>query len=737
MFVGNEGKKTTTLNPTFDTMNVELEDKTKDKMGEGQHGNPFNHKNKMRDLSCLAFFYAFLVVFFIFCGVAYINGDPKLLFFGLDYRGRVCDENELAGFEARYWVNPGQIVTAVLSNPLNFYDAKSVCLKQCPHVSKETTKNYTELQWVCNYPDGYGPSKQFPDPTQTGAAPPVPMTYNEWYVRKYNYFDVLTNEQKQSSLKLKGPCYPVLMKTANQYGVCQPYDGIVGHDDVTLLYKVWKDMGGIDVDDPDSVIENSVYDYIGDGVRVMGRYMNDLTNAWVVVLASGVGVTLVLSYFWLFLLKIFAPLMAWLVILTANAFSIILTILLYMKAGIFSADQIDAFVGTNYSDDLPDTFDSSKANKDTLLICAVVATIFTAFLMAFTLFMISRVRVALRCLEVGRKALSKAPQAMFYPATVPFLYSVGFIALWLFASVHVFSMGDVEQRSCSIDSNEAQFMGLGSNPNCGPRESCQCGYETSVNNSMKYMGLYFLFGLCWSLAFNTGFTKLVVAGAIAPYYWERGEYHIAPLFGSFKRAFKYHQGSIAFGSFLVALIQFVSILLKILEKRMHAVQNNSAVRYIWYCINCCISCLRSVITFISGQAYVMIAIEGKGFISSAMRAGGLIASNALKSAAVQIVGDSILALAKLSVVAGAGVASIAMLENQEYYHGNLKVTSPLTPCCASMIVSYLLANKFFSVMETSIDTIFLSYCLDCEKNNGTPLFAPPALQAVMNDEDED
>ena len=721
--------KTTTLNPTFSTMSVELEEKAEQ--------NPFNPNRKNKDVFCLAFFYIFLVSVFILCGIAYTEGNPPILFFGLDYRGRVCGESELSGFDARYWVNVGQIVTAVLTNPTNFFDSKSVCLKQCPLVNAETTKNFTELLWVCNYPDGYGPSPKFPNPSETGAASPVPMTYEEWSVRSYNFYDLLTTAQKKSSLKLKGPCFPVLIKTTNQYDVCQPYGGIIGHDDNTSLYKVWRDMGGIAVDDPDSIVESSVYSYVGDGVRVMNRYMNDLTNGWLPVLVCGIGFTLVLSYVWLLLLKIFAPLMAWLVILAANFFSIALTFLLYLKAGILSADSIDAYVGTNYADDIPEDFDASTKNKDTLLAIAIASTVFTVFLIAFTVFMISRVRLALRCLEVGRKALSKAPQVMVYPATFPFLFGAGFIMLWLFAIVHIFSMGDIEQRSCSIDANEAEFIGLGANPNCGPREACQCGYDVEVNNQMKYMGLYLLFALLWILAFNNGFTKLVVAGAVAPYYWNRGELYGSPLLGSLKNAFKYHQGSIAFGSLLVSVIQFISIILKFIEKRMKAISNNTAVKYMWYCINCCMHCLRQLITFITGQAYVMIAIEGKGFIGSAVRAGSLIAANALKSAAVQIVGDSILALAKLSVVIGSGIACIAMLENQQYYHGSFKVTSPVMPCVASMIISYLLATKFFSVIETSIDTMFLSFCLDCERNGGKPLLAPPVLYGMMEMEEEE
>ena len=90
--------KTTTLNPTFDAMEVEQGHKAAQK-------NPFNRQRKTKDLACLAVFYAFLLSVFVLCGVAYSKGNPHILFFGLDYRGRVCGENALSGFDARYWVS--------------------------------------------------------------------------------------------------------------------------------------------------------------------------------------------------------------------------------------------------------------------------------------------------------------------------------------------------------------------------------------------------------------------------------------------------------------------------------------------------------------------------------------------------------------------------------------------------------------------------------------------------------
>lgn len=40
---------------------------------------------------------------------------------------------------------------------------------------------------------------------------------------------------------------------------------------------------------------------------------------------------------------------------------------------------------------------------------------------------------------------------------------------------------------------------------------------------------------------------------------------------------------------------------------------------------------------------------------------------------------------------------------------------------------------FFSVYEMAIDTILLSFCEDCESNNGHPKFAPPLLMDAIGE----
>lgn len=71
--------------------------------------------------------------------------------------------------------------------------------------------------------------------------------------------------------------------------------------------------------------------------------------------------------------------------------------------------------------------------------------------------------------------------------------------------------------------------------------------------------------------------------------------------------------------------------------------------------------------FINQNAYIMVAIKGTSYCSSAIRAIKLIISNALRLAAVNIIGDVLILLGKLCVAAACGLIAFAM-SNGEYYN---------------------------------------------------------------------
>ena len=141
--------------------------------------------------------------------LGFSRGDPRILVFGTDYRGDVCGmandgKNSTGGLDmtdypAMYWPNPAQIFDAAkvkkFKNP--FEGAKTVCVKECPTMNVESVGS---LQWVCNYPDGYGPGPSGEEgrlsPAGCGDEGCKDWGIAEWQTAGMDYFDMLTAAQQ-------------------------------------------------------------------------------------------------------------------------------------------------------------------------------------------------------------------------------------------------------------------------------------------------------------------------------------------------------------------------------------------------------------------------------------------------------------------------------------------------------------------------------------------------------------
>jgi choline transporter-like protein 2/4/5 len=76
------------------------------------------------------------------------------------------------------------------------------------------------------------------------------------------------------------------------------------------------------------------------------------------------------------------------------------------------------------------------------------------------------------------------------------------------------------------------------------------------------MALYMFFGLLWILAFINYCSKFIVMVSVSTYYFNscpiiEGD---AEVLLGFKFAYLNHAGSIAFGSFVIAIVQFIKII---------------------------------------------------------------------------------------------------------------------------------------------------------------------------------
>ena len=270
-------------------------------------------------------------------------------------------------------------------------------------------------------------------------------------------------------------------------------------------------------------------------------------------------------------------------------------------------------------------------------------------------------------------------------------------------------------------------------------DNCHCGYETTLDENLQYMLLYHLFGLLWTTQFMQAVTFLTLAHVFATFYFQGGSYGSSlagwintPVLQSFRKMTWFHSGSAAFGSFLVAVMQFIRIIVAYMVHQMKKAGKDSIIiKYAACVVQYCLWYLQKVIEWINRNTYILIAIEGKSFCWSAWEAMTLIFNNIATVGAVNVVGDSLLFLGKLSVSLLCGFLAFLMLDTETYTTGDSKVSSPLLIVIFCVLFGFVIAGLFMSVVEMAIDTTLLSFCKDCKVHGGKPKFAPPLLESVL------
>ena len=163
---------------------------------------------------------------------------------------------------------------------------------------------------------------------------------------------------------------------------------------------------------------------------------------------------------------------------------------------------------------------------------------------------------------------------------------------------------------------------------------------------------YHLFGLLWVNQFLQGVTMVTIAGAVCQYYWTRpngvGERDLGsyPVASALFRTCRFHLGSIAFGSLIIAIVQFIRICLEYLDKQTRNIQEaNKLVKVVMKMVKCCMWCFEKVLKYITRSAYICIAMKGGSFCFACRDAFMLLLRNFKKIAVVDAIAFFILTLA--------------------------------------------------------------------------------------------
>uniref|UniRef100_A0A182XV08 Choline transporter-like protein n=1 Tax=Anopheles stephensi TaxID=30069 RepID=A0A182XV08_ANOST len=379
-------------------------------------------------------------------------------------------------------------------------------------------------------------------------------------------------------------------------------------------------------------------------------------------------ISFVCSLLTLLLLRVIPGVIVWLVLLAVVLACTAGTIWLWLRWK-YETEQLSAVAA-----------ESARMRMNSWLYYAIAATVVTLIVYLVILVMRKRIRLVVQLFKEAGKAIASMPLLLAEPI-LTFATIAAVIVLYVYFTVWIESAGMLVVESNS----SAKYV---------------------KDSTMLLTRWYNLLAFLWFCQFIIGCQHMVIAGAVAGWFFTRNKANLSnPIGRSYCNLLRYHLGTVALGSFVIALVQFLRTMLKLL---MHSVRNpqNRITSFLFDCCQCCLQCFERFLQYLTRNAYILTAMHGDPFCQAGRNAFRLLTSNALRVFAINSVGDFVLALAKVFVVVATGLIGMELIQRKAGLH------HPYVPLILVGIFAYLVAHCFMTVYEMTVDTIFLCFCED-------------------------
>ncbi|XP_027811067.1 choline transporter-like protein 2 isoform X2 [Marmota flaviventris] len=475
------------------------------------------------------------------------------------------------------------------------------------------------------------------------------------------------------------------------------------------------------------------------------RIFEDYTVSWYWIVI-GLVIAMVLSLLFIILLRFLAGIMVWVMIVM---------VILVLGYGIFhcymeyarlrgEAGSDVSLVDLGFQTDLRVYLHL----RQTWMAFMIILSILEVVIILLLIFLRKRILIAIALIKEASRAVGYVMCSLLYPLVTFFLLCLC-IAYW--ASTAVFLSTSNEAVYKILDDATCSLAGKTCNPETFPssNESRLCpnahcqfafyGGESGYHRALLGLQIFNAFMFFWLANFVLALGQVTLAGAFASYYWamrKPDDLPAFPLFSAFGRALRYHTGSLAFGALILAIVQIIRVMLEYLDQRLKAAENKFA-KFLMTCLKCCFWCLEKFIKFLNRNAYIMIAIYGTNFCTSARNAFFLLMRNIIRVAVLDKVTDFLFLLGKLLIVGSVGILAFFFFTHRIRI---VQDTAPplnyyWVPILTVIVGSYLIAHGFFSVYGMCVDTLFLCFLEDLERNDGSaerPYFMSSALKKLLN-----
>ena len=289
-----------------------------------------------------------------------------------------------------------------------------------------------------------------------------------------------------------------------------------------------------------------------------------------------------LSFLFLLVIQVFGDAVVWITLVVTN-------VVFFALGAFFLVNWKAAMNGTTklYSNSL---VNSSIQNKNIMLGTGIASVVIGFLMLCMTLFLRKRIALAIELIDQGSKAMRAIPSLLLVPL-FKYVILMGVFAWSLFIMSLLSSSGELISQAVVSGSSRVAA-------------------KYQPNQVLNYLQIFYFFGTMWTFEFIIAIAQCITAGAVAQWYWtmDKKNFPKGMLGKSVARTLKYHLGSLALGSFLIASLKTVRALLQYAQyqskkTKSKIVQNALSV------LACCIVCFEMFLKFLNTNAYIEVLIN--------------------------------------------------------------------------------------------------------------------------------
>ncbi|KEY72499.1 hypothetical protein S7711_05172 [Stachybotrys chartarum IBT 7711] len=226
------------------------------------------------------------------------------------------------------------------------------------------------------------------------------------------------------------------------------------------------------------------------------------------------------------------------------------------------------------------------------------------------------------------------------------------------------------------------------------------------------------FAMYWVSEWLKNTVHTTVAGVYGSWYFCPHNFPKDATRGALKRALTYSFGSIALGSLIVAVIQFLRQLCSV--ARQSSAEDGGVGGMIGVVVFCLLGCIIAIlewaVEFVNRYAFAHIALYGKAYIAAAKDTWTMIKSRGLDALINECLIGPVLSFGALFIGVACCLISYLFLQARVFSRGNSGDfdddfgNSGATPVVMafSFLIGFQIANVFTTPLSSGVDTIFVA-----------------------------